>query len=52
MGVLSLVLLNTINSQMLARMTSNALGIAALTVAGVIYLLAFILIRRVTRIEV
>jgi tight adherence protein B len=52
MGVFSLLLLNTINSHTLARMTSNPIGIAALVVAGTIYVVAFIAIRRVTRIEV
>lgn len=52
LGVLSLVLLNTINSNTLPRMTSNPIGIAALVLAGVIYVIAFVAIRRVTRIEV
>ena len=52
LGLFSLVLLNTINSHTLPRMTSNPIGIAALIVAGTIYVVAFIFIRRVTRIEV
>jgi tight adherence protein B len=52
MGVFSLLLLNTINSRTLARMTSSPIGIAALVAAGTIYVIAFIAIRRVTRIEV
>lgn len=52
MGLFSLLLLNTINSRTLARMTSTGIGIAALVVAGIIYGIAFIAIRRVTRIEV
>lgn len=52
LGLFSLVLLNTINSHTLPRMTSNPIGIAALVVAGTIYVVAFIFIRRVTRIEV
>ena len=37
LGLFSLVLLNTINSHTLPRMTSNPIGIAALVVAGTIY---------------
>jgi tight adherence protein B len=52
LGVLALILLNTINSRTLERMTGTAIGIATLSVAGIIYTVAFIAIRRVTRIEV
>jgi tight adherence protein B len=51
MGLFSLLLLNTINSRTLARMTSTGIGIAALVAAGIIYVIAFVAIRRVTRIE-
>ena len=52
LGVLSLLLLNTINSRTLDRMTGTAIGILTLIVAGIIYVVAFIAIRRVTRIDV
>jgi tight adherence protein B len=52
MGLFTLLLLNTINSHTISRMTANPIGIAALIVAGTIYVVAFIAIRRVTRIEV
>jgi tight adherence protein B len=52
LGIFSLVLLNTINSRTLDQMTGTAAGIATLIVAGFIYVMAFIAIRRVTRIEV
>jgi tight adherence protein B len=52
LGIASLFLLNTVHSQTLHRMTTDAIGIAVLIVAGLIYILAFLAIRRVTRIEV
>jgi tight adherence protein B len=52
MGMFSLLLLNMINSRTIAQMTSSPIGIGALVVAGTIYVIAFIAIRRVTRIEV
>lgn len=52
LGVGSLVLLNTINSNTLTRMTTSPIGISALLVAAVLYALGSLAIRRTTRIEV
>jgi tight adherence protein B len=52
LGVFSLLMLNTINSRTLQQMTGTAVGIVSLAVAGFIYVVAFIAIRRVTRIQV
>jgi tight adherence protein B len=52
LGVGALVLLNTINSHTLPRMTSSPVGIAALVVSAVLFTLGSLAIRRVTRIEV
>jgi tight adherence protein B len=52
LGVGALVLLNSINSHTLPRMTSSAIGISALVVAAVLFTLGSLAIRRVTRIEV
>jgi tight adherence protein B len=51
LGVGALFLLNVINSNTLTAMTSKPLGIAALVLAGVMYTLGWIAIRRTTRIE-
>lgn len=52
LGLVSLFLLNTINSSTLDRMTSQPLGIAVLVIAGMAYGLGWFLIKRATRIEV
>jgi tight adherence protein B len=52
MGIFTLLLLNTINSRTIPRMTGSAVGIATLIVAGMLYVVAFIAIRRATRIDV
>lgn len=52
LGLFSLLMLNTINHRTLTRMTTSALGIIVLVVCAIVYLVAFIAIRRVTRIEV
>jgi tight adherence protein B len=52
LGVGALVLLNTINSNTLPRMTSSPIGITALVLAAVLFTLGSLAIRRVTRIEV
>ncbi len=52
LGVGALLMLNAINSNTLSRMTTNPLGIAALVVAGVMYALGSLAIRRITRVEV
>lgn len=51
LGVAVLVLLNTINSHTLERLTTDPLGIAALIVAAVLYAGGSFAIRRTTRIE-
>ena len=51
LGVGSLLLLNTLNSQTLHDMTSRPLGLLALVIAAVLYLLGWFAIRRVTRIQ-
>lgn len=52
LGVGALLMLNSINSNTLPRMTSSPLGIAALVIAGVMYALGSLAIRRITRVEV
>ena len=52
LGLGALLLLNSINSQTLPRMTSNPIGIAALIVAGALYALGTLAIRRITRVDV
>ncbi len=52
LGVGALLMLNSINSKTLPRMTSSPIGIAALVVAGIMYTLGSLAIRRITRVEV
>lgn len=52
LGVGALLMLNSINSSTLPRMTSSPLGIAALVIAGVLYAVGTLAIRRITRVEV
>jgi tight adherence protein B len=52
LGVGALLMLNSINSRTLPRMTSSPIGIAALVIAGVLYALGSLAIRRITRVEV
>jgi tight adherence protein B len=51
LGIGALVMLNTVNSNTLQRMTSKPVGIAALVVAGVLYTIGWLATRRTTRIE-
>lgn len=51
LGLGSLLLLNTISSQTLPRMTSTPVGIAVLVIAAVMYTLGWIAIKRTTRVE-
>ena len=51
MGLLMLVMLNTINSGTVEKMTTSPVGQVALVVAGGLYGLGLFLIRRITRIE-
>lgn len=52
LGVGALLMLNSINSKTLPRMTSSPLGIGALVVAGIMYVLGSLAIKRITRVEV
>ena len=51
MGVGTLFLLNLMNPRTLDQMTTKPLGIAVLVVAGTLYAVGSVLIRRVTRVE-
>lgn len=51
LGLGALLMLNTLNSHTLDRMTTEPLGIAALVVAAVMYVLGLLAIKRVTRVE-
>jgi tight adherence protein B len=52
LGVGALLMLNSINSRTLPRMTSSPIGIAALVISGTMYALGSLAIRRITRVEV
>jgi tight adherence protein B len=52
LGLGALLMLNSINSKTLPRMASSPLGIAALIVAGTMYALGTLAIKRITRVEV
>ncbi len=52
LGVVSLLLLNALNPKVLDEMLTRPIGIAALAISGSLYLIGFLLIRRMTRIEV
>jgi tight adherence protein B len=52
LGVGSLFVLNAINSRTLSRMTTQPAGIAALVIAGGLYALGWMAIKRITRIDV
>ena len=51
-GVGTILLVNLINPGVLREMTSQPLGIGSLVVAGVLWTVAFVLIRRATRVQV
>lgn len=51
MGLGTLVLLNAINSHTLDRMTHSAIGLTVLVVAGSLYAVGTVIIRRITRVE-
>lgn len=51
MGLLMLVMLNTINAGTVEKMTTSPFGQVALVVSGGLYALGLFLIRRITRIE-
>jgi tight adherence protein B len=50
-GVASLLLVNLIQPGMLREMTSNVIGLAALLVAGMLWTLALVMIRRATKVD-
>ena len=52
LAVAALLLLNSVSSHTLQRMTTNPIGIAALVVAGCMYAAGWLAIRHTTRIEV
>jgi tight adherence protein B len=51
-GVGSLFVLNTVNSRTLSQMTTRPVGIAALVIAGGLYAIGWVAIKRTTRIDV
>lgn len=51
LGLGALLLLNAINSSLLKQMTSKPLGILALVVASILYVIGWVTIRRTTRVE-
>lgn len=52
LGVGSLVLLNLANPGVLENITTSAIGVAALAIAGVLYAVGFVLVRQVTRVDI
>jgi drug/metabolite transporter (DMT)-like permease len=50
-GVASVLLVNLIQPGMLREMTSNVIGLAALIVAGMLWTLALVMIRRATKVD-
>jgi tight adherence protein B len=52
MGIGSLLMIEALNPGVLDKMASDPLGIAALAVSGLIYSVAFILVRRTVKIDV
>jgi tight adherence protein B len=51
-GVGTIVLMNVITPGVLREMTSGAIGLIAIAVAGVLWAVAFVLIRQTTRVDV
>jgi tight adherence protein B len=51
MGVGTIVLINVISPGVLRQMTSSALGIIALAVSAILYAVAYVLIRQITRVD-
>jgi tight adherence protein B len=51
MGVGTIVLINVISPGVLKKMTSSALGIVALSIAAILYGIAYVFIRRITKVE-
>jgi drug/metabolite transporter (DMT)-like permease len=51
LGGAVLLLLNGIDSNILREMTSSVVGLLALLVSGTLWGLAFVLVRRTTRVE-
>ena len=51
MGAGTIVLVNTISPGIMRELTTTAAGLIALTLAGMLYVIAFAIIRRLTRVE-
>lgn len=51
-GIGTILLMNVISPGILREMTTSVAGLAALTIAGVLWAIAFVLIRAATRVEV
>jgi tight adherence protein B len=51
MGVGTIVLINVISPGVLRQMTGSLLGIVALTIAALLYAVAYVFIRQITRVE-
>jgi tight adherence protein B len=51
MGVGTLVLINVISPGVLREMTGTAVGVLALAAAGILYAVAYVLIRQITKVE-
>ncbi len=51
MGIGTLVLINVISPGVLREMTGTVVGILALSVAGILYAVAFLAIRQITKVE-
>ncbi|WP_186526127.1 type II secretion system F family protein [Leekyejoonella antrihumi] len=51
MGILMLIMLNTLHPGTVQRMTTNPVGEVALVIAGLLYALGLFLIHKITRIE-
>jgi tight adherence protein B len=51
-GIGTILLMNVISPGILREMTTSVAGLAALTIAGVLWVIAFFLIRAATRVEV
>jgi tight adherence protein B len=52
LGIGSIVMLNLISPGVMEKMASRLIGQVALAIAGSLYFLGFVLIRRATRVEV
>jgi tight adherence protein B len=51
MGAGTIVLINALSPGIMRELTTTLPGIVALVLAGTLYAIAFVLIRRITRVE-